>query len=243
MKTNRILLFIGILLSLSSFYFVKEAVHTVDESKFISYQVDPDNMDLQFYWKDDQGQNIKNFKNLKTKLAENDKDLVFAMNGGMYLKDRSPQGLYIEKGQLKKAVNQKNSDYGNFYMKPNGVFYITDSKVPVVCETSQLKALHGIEYATQSGPMLLIDGKLHPQFIKGSKNLNIRNGVGILPNGDVLFAMSKEKVNFYDFATFFKQNDCQNALYLDGFVSRTYLPSEDWMQQDGNFGVIIGVTN
>lgn len=242
MKTNRILIFIGILLSLSSFYFVKEAIYIVDESKFITYQVDPDNMDLQLYWKNDQGQNFRNFKNLKAELEKKDKDLVFAMNGGMYLKDRSPQGLYIEKGQLKKAMNLKNSDYGNFYMKPNGVFYISKSKVPVVCETSQLKDYHGVEYATQSGPMLLIDGELHPQFIKGSKNLNIRNGVGILPNGQVLFAMSKEKVNFYDFATFFKQNDCQNALYLDGFVSRTYLPSKNWNQQDGNFGVIIGVT-
>lgn len=242
MKTNRILLFIGILLSLSSFYFVKEAIYTVDESKFITYQVDPENMDLQLYWKDDQGQNFRNFKNLKAEIEKKDKDLVFAMNGGMYLKDRSPQGLYIEKGQLKKAMNLKNSDYGNFYMKPNGVFYITDSKVPVVCETSKLKKLDGVEYATQSGPMLLIEGKLHPQFIKGSKNLHIRNGVGILPNGQVLFAMSKEKVNFYDFATFFKQNDCKNALYLDGFVSRMYLPSKNWNQQDGNFGVIIGVT-
>ena len=87
--------------------------------------------------------------------------------------------------------------------------------------------------------MLLIDGHIHPKLTKGSSNLHIRNGVGVLPDGKLIFAMSKEKINFYDFATFFKNNGCQNALYLDGFVSRTYLPSKNWEQMDGNFGVII----
>lgn len=89
--------------------------------------------------------------------------------------------------------------------------------------------------------MLVIDGKLHPKFNEGSKNLNIRNGVGILPNGNVLFAMSKKKINFYDFAQYFKKLGCKNALYLDGFVSRTYLPSKGYKTNGGKFGVIIGV--
>jgi uncharacterized protein YigE (DUF2233 family) len=29
-------------------------------------------------------------------------------------------------------------------------------------------------------------------------------------------------------------------LYLDGFVSRMYLPAENWLQTDGDFGVMIG---
>ncbi len=89
--------------------------------------------------------------------------------------------------------------------------------------------------------MLLIDGAVHPAFKKGSANLNIRNGVGVLPNGRVLFAVSKEAVNFYDFARFFLSMGCANALYLDGFVSRTYLPSQNWVQLDGNFGVMVAV--
>ena len=83
---------------------------------------------------------------------------------------------------------------------------------------------------------------MHPRFNKGSANVHIRNGVGILPDGNILFAMSKEKVNFYDFASYFRQKGCKNALYLDGFVSRTYLPSKGWRQFEGNFGVIIGET-
>jgi uncharacterized protein YigE (DUF2233 family) len=58
---------------------------------------------------------------------------------------------------------------------------------------------------------------------------------------DLVFAMSKKEINFYDFAKYFKDLGCKNALYLDGFVSRTYLPEKNWKQEDGDFGVIIGV--
>jgi uncharacterized protein YigE (DUF2233 family) len=88
----------------------------------------------------------------------------------------------------------------------------------------------------------LVDGKIHSSFKQGSSNLNIRNGVGILPDGRVVFAMSKAGVSFYDFAEYFKNLGCRDALYLDGFVSRTYCTEKNWMQTDGNFGVIIGVT-
>jgi uncharacterized protein YigE (DUF2233 family) len=88
--------------------------------------------------------------------------------------------------------------------------------------------------------MLLIDGEYHPALKKGSTNMHIRNGVGILPNGNVLFAISKQKVNFYDFATLFKQMGCKNALYLDGFVSKCYLPANGANDLGGAFGVIIG---
>ena len=90
--------------------------------------------------------------------------------------------------------------------------------------------------------MLLIDGNIHSAFKQGSSNLNIRNGVGILPNGDILFAMSTVEINFYDFALYFKNLGCKNALYLDGFVSRMYCPEKNQKQLDGNFGVMIGVT-
>jgi uncharacterized protein YigE (DUF2233 family) len=210
-------------------------------SNILSYEVNPKTQDLKLYWKDSYNKNYLNFKYLRTDLAKQNKKLVFAMNGGMYLKDHSPQGLFIENGIPKKRVDTTQDAYGNFYMQPNGIFYLTSSKEAVVCKTTDFKNNESVQYATQSGPMLLINGELHPRFIKGSTNLHIRNGVGILPNGNVLFAMSKERINFYDFATFFKKRGCKNALYLDGFVSRTYLPSQNWEQLDGGFGVIIGV--
>ena len=113
----------------------------------------------------------------------------------------------------------------------------------MICKTEDFKKNMKIKFATQSGPMLVIDGEIHKSFNKSSLNVNIRNGVGILPNNKILFAMSKKEINFYEFAEFFKSKGCVNALYLDGFVSRTYCPSKNWIQTDGDFGVIIGVVS
>ncbi|WP_291721764.1 phosphodiester glycosidase family protein [Bernardetia sp.] len=219
--------------------------YKIDESRILSYAINPKKQKLDFYWKDKAGKHYENFEVLKKALQKEGKELVFAMNGGMFRRDLSPQGLFIQNGKIKAKIDTVEKGYGNFYMQPNGIFYLTNNDSSVVCTTKEfLKAnnYENIKYATQSGPMLLIDGKMHSKFMKGSSNLNIRNGVGVLPNGNLLFAMSKKEINFYDFATFFKQNDCKNALYLDGFVSKTYLPSKNWQQTDGIFGVIIAET-
>jgi len=212
------------------------------DDRFISYVVDPKKQDVKLYWKDDKNQNFKSIQNLKTWLGKNKRNLVFAMNGGMYRADNSPQGLFID-NKITLSALDTSSGRGNFYLKPNGVFYISNDNVPFISTTTNFKDNGKIKYATQSGPMLVIDGEIHPAFKAGSTNLNIRNGVGVLPGNKIVFAMSKSPINFYDFAMYFKTLGCKNALYLDGFVSRTYLPEKQWMQTDGNFGVIIGVTN
>jgi uncharacterized protein YigE (DUF2233 family) len=212
-----------------------------NDAAYVSYEVDLAKQELKLYWKNDQGQLFRSIGTLKNWLDSNGHQLVFAMNGGMYKPDHSPQGLYIQEQQVIVPLDTASGN-GNFYLKPNGVFYTTTDKKGVVCRTEDFTNKGNIIYATQSGPMLLIDGRIHPAFKPGSTNLNVRNGVGILPNGHVLFAMSKAKVNLYDFANFFKALGCKNALYLDGLVSRTYLPEKQWMQTDGDFGVIIGVT-
>ncbi len=215
------------------------SLKNIESSKILSYIINPKKQSLKFYWKNKEDSILKTFKNIKTEVESNNEALVFAMNGGMFKKDFSPQGLYIENGEKVTKLDTINKGYGNFYLQPNGVFSITKSGIPTITTTKEFIYNKVINYATQSGPMLVIDGELHSKFNKGSSNLNIRNGVGILSNGNLLFAMSKEKINFYDFATFFKSNGCKDALYLDGFVSRTYLPSKNWEQLEGNFGVII----
>jgi uncharacterized protein YigE (DUF2233 family) len=208
---------------------------------FISYIADPKQQDIRLYWKDDKKENFKSIGNLKNWLAKKQKALLFAMNGGMYLQDNSPLGLFIEDQKTIKPLNTAKGN-GNFYLRPNGVFYITTGDSAAICSSEEFINNGKIKYATQSGPMLVIDGKIHSAFKEGSTNLNIRNGVGILPGNKVIFAMSKQEVNFYDFANYFKNMGCKNALYLDGFVSRTYLPAKNWIQTEGDFGVIIGVT-
>ena len=228
----------AVLISLG--YLLFSSLGHKEESLILSYEVNLEKQNLQFFLKNESGEYYNTFFNLKKKLENKDEELVFAMNGGMFMKDYTPLGLYTENGVEKHKINKTQEAFGNFYMQPNGIFYITKDKKGVVCKSTDFENKN-VQYATQSGPMLLIDGKLHPKFNEGSKNLNIRNGVGILPNGNVLFAMSKKRINFYDFAQYFKELGCKNALYLDGFVSRTYLPSKGYKTNGGKFGVIIGV--
>jgi uncharacterized protein YigE (DUF2233 family) len=210
-----------------------------DDSRFINYVVDPAKSNISFYWKDAEGRIFGSIESIKLFVEKDNKQLLFAMNGGMYMTDNSPLGLYIEHGKERSKLNTRSAT-GNFYLKPNGVFYLTNNGKAVVCQTEQFKNRQ-IKFATQSGPMLVVDGKLHPAFKQGSTNLFIRNGVGVLPDGKIMFAISTVPVNFYDFAMYFKEHNCTNALYLDGFVSRMYLPEKNVKQLDGNFGVIIGV--
>lgn len=213
---------------------------SLDED-FVCYVADPKKETISFHYKNNQQTNFQNVNNLKQWFSSSSTELVFAMNGGMYKKDKSPQGLYIEKGQTIVKLDTASGE-GNFYLKPNGVFHITNKKEAKIAATDVFIANTDIKFATQSGPMLLINGEIHAAFNKSSTNVNIRNGVGILPNGQVIFAMSKKEINFYNFASFFKEKGCKNALYLDGFVSRTYCPNQNWIQTDGDFGVIIAVT-
>lgn len=211
----------------------------------LSYVVDPTTQNLQLFWLNDQQQPYASIERLKQACESKHQRLIFAMNGGMYDPGNQPKGLFIQQHHIIVPLDTKIGGDGNFYLKPNGVFYITTKKRAYIRPTQTLTAagsLDSIELATQSGPMLVIDGQIHPIFKKGSANLNIRNGVGLLPGNKLLFAISKNPISFYDFAEFFKNQGCQNALYLDGFVSRTYLPEKNWTQTDGDFGVIIAVT-
>ncbi len=224
------------------FYFVlscnRKAEH---EDNFVIFKVNPKVENVSFYWKDDDGTIFKSINKLKRKIEQDKKGLKFAMNGGMFNINNIPKGLYIENFKILHHLDTL-SGKGNFYLQPNGVFYLTKNKDAEITETKRFVFNSNIKYATQSGPVLLIHGKINPIFKKDSKNTNIRNGVGILKNGNIVFIMSKTEVNFYNFASVFKNAGCEKALYLDGYVSRTYYPEKKWIQEDGDFGVMIGVT-
>lgn len=205
------------------------------------FEADPKIENIQFYWKDDNGNVIKSINNLKRYVESKNENLKFATNGGMFEINNIPKGIYIENSRILNKIDPSKGN-GNFYLQPNGVFYFTKNKEPNIVETEKFQYNPNIQFATQSGPILLINGNINPIFQEQSKNLNIRNGVGILENGNVVFVMSKTEVNFYNFALLFKELGCKNALYLDGFVSRTYFPEKKWVQEDGDFGVMIGVT-
>lgn len=241
MHRQKLLASIVLALLLVLLGFVVITRHRPEDARVVSYRVDLDKQSLKLYWKDDHGQPFRSLQNLKSQLAQGGNNLAFAMNAGMYKAGNYPLGLFIADHEIVVPLDTM-SGIGNFYLKPNGVFYTTTKNEAGVCRTEDFIYNSTIAYATQSGPMLVINARIHPAFKPGSENLNVRNGVGILPNGQVLFAMSKEEMSLYDFANYFRRQGCQNALYLDGLVSRTYLPEKNWVQTGGDFGVIIGVT-
>lgn len=155
--------------------------------------------------------------------AAGDPPLV-AMNAGMYHEDLSPVGLFVSGGRELHPANEADGD-GNFFMKPNGVFY-TDGERAGILETGAfLRQAPAAGIATQSGPLLVIDGALHPLFSDDGPSRKTRNGVGIRDDHTVVFAISRDGVSFGSFARLFRDAlGCRNALYLDGSVSALSAP-------------------
>lgn len=184
---------------------------------------------IQMVWKDKDGEPISSFDRLRDLQRRQKRELTFAMNGGIFNPRLEPVGLYVEKGKPMRPLNL-NDGSGNFFLKPNGVFYIDeDDKAGIVTSDKfeQVTADKEIRYAQQSGPQLLINGKVHSAFTEGSVNQTIRNGVGIIDENTVVFAISQTRVNLFEFASMFKEKyDCKNALYLDGAISEIYGKSD-----------------
>ncbi|TCM68309.1 uncharacterized protein YigE (DUF2233 family) [Acinetobacter calcoaceticus] len=178
--------------------------------------------DLKLFLKNDQQQALTSFKGLSKSLAAC-QQLQFAMNAGMYHADYSPVGLYIEQGKQQRALNT-DTGYGNFFMQPNGVLAWNDRHATIQTTQKWGSDAFKANYATQSGPMLVIDGEVNPLFLPDSTSLKIRNGVGVKDNV-LYFVISRHKVNFYTFAQIFKQDlGLEQALYLDGSISSLYFP-------------------
>jgi uncharacterized protein YigE (DUF2233 family) len=197
---------------------------------------------IQMFWKDANSSIYQRFSRVNAQVEKEGRVLKMATNGGIYMKDNSPLGLYVEQGVQRKKINKSKNEYGNFYLQPNGVFYVTDSSAHIVPTDKYERYKRGVRYATQSGPMLVVNGEINKKFDKDSKHNNIRNGVGVTKDGKVYFIISNQPLSLHAFASFFKEGlECHNALYLDGAISKMYLPDLNRMQLDGNFGVIIGI--
>jgi uncharacterized protein YigE (DUF2233 family) len=157
--------------------------------------------------------------------------LAFALNAGMYDPAYRPVGLYVENGrELVRANNRPGP--GNFHMRPNGIFYVAGETAGVQDTVSFLKARRSVDFATQSGPMLVIDGRLHPLFARSSSR-KFRSGVGLRDEHTLAFAVSDAEVTFGEFARLFRDRlQCDNALFLDGgSVPSLYAPE---LRRNGN---------
>ena len=212
---------------------------TFEAMSFTVCKADPATDDIRLFLNDADGTPLGTFSNLEDRL--DGKALVFAMNAGMYHPDRRPVGLYVEDGKtLSKIVTREGP--GNFGLLPNGVLCLTDGAAQIVESRAFAKAEPTCRYATQSGPMLVIDGKLHPRFLAKSTSRYLRNGVGIGADGALLAVISNQPVNFHRFARFFRDVlGTRNALYMDGKVSRLYAPGLNRHDIGFPMGPMLGV--
>jgi uncharacterized protein YigE (DUF2233 family) len=207
-----------------------------------TYTADPEAHDLRILYKDDTGKLLRDFPAAVDYVKGRHGKLYFLCNAGMFQPDSTPVGLLLMNANLNFPLNL-NDGQGNFYMKPNGVFVINQNDEARIVESSEFSALLTPSiWATQSGPLLVQAGTIHPDFIADSKNAKIRSGVGVRKDGKVVFALSTDPVNFYEFALLFLNKlKCPDALYLDGDISAFWVPG--MKEPPHSFGPMLGFTD
>jgi uncharacterized protein YigE (DUF2233 family) len=181
---------------------------------------------LDLRWLGADGKPLANFEGLRTELAREGKSIAFATNAGIYEQGPKPCGLTVCNGKELVPLNLRDAE-GNFYLKPNGVFFVHEKiGAGILDSTEYAKARLKPRIATQSGPLLLRHGVIHPAFKAGSPNKRQRSAVGVrLSDGQVIFVLCdrddrvKGRVTFHQLASFFLHLGCRDALFLDGDIS------------------------
>lgn len=197
--------------------------------------------ELRLFLYDGSGAPYGQFGAVERALREDGETLGFAMNAGMYHNDRAPVGHYVEDGREVMRVIP-NAGPGNFGLLPNGVFCIREGRADVIETLRFVAQSPDCTYATQSGPMLVIDGALHPRFLVDSTSRYVRNGVGTSADGKTaVFVISRSSVTFHDFGSLFRDRlGLPNALFLDGNISRLYAPDLNRNDIGFSLGPIVG---
>ncbi|MFW2514018.1 phosphodiester glycosidase family protein [Demequina sp. SO4-13] len=160
-------------------------------------------------------------------VIEADPSVAVATNAGIFTPEVVPGGLLVSDGEEKVGLNLSEGG-GNFHLMPNAVFAVRDDGTATVVNSTEYEPA-GVVHATQSGPALVLDGDVHPEFREGSDNLALRSGVGVSPDGSsVALAMSWGVTNLWDFATLFRDElGMDDALYLDGQISDIWVTGMD----------------
>jgi uncharacterized protein YigE (DUF2233 family) len=216
------------------------AAGRADERPFTVVRVDLASQNLELFLKDEQGIPFNQFDRLQSWLATKHRRLLFAMNAGMYHADFSPVGLFVSNGKQESPLNLATGE-GNFFLMPNGVFLVSKSGPRVIESSEYATTKESVRLATQSGPLLVRNGVIHPAFNPQSTSRLIRNGVGVSGNR-VFFVMSDRPVTFYEFAQFFRDSlGCPDALYLDGVISGMFSTDLNRRDSTRNLGPIIAI--
>ena len=189
---------------------------------------------LELHWKDEAGQPLAGIEGLRAWGRARGRELLFAANAGIYDGQFRPLGLHVEDGVALRRLNTAPTGVGrgNFALPPNGVFYVdADGQAGVATTARWRERSIAARIATQSGPMLVVDGAINPNFDGDSDSLKYRSGVCAPTPGHAVFAASEAPLTFHAFARLFRDTlGCRDALYLDGTLSRV------WTKQEGYSG-------
>jgi len=226
---------------------MRRVQHLGDDYTVVS--VDLHRLDLDLYGQTADEGAVHTIPELASWLKGRGRRLVMATNGGIFSTPNQPVGLHVERG-MQRSPMDLGSGFGNFYVKPNGVFYVStsggsQSAHVVSSERFQLDPCD-LRVATQSGPALLLHGQVNTVFSATSSSLKLRSGVGVWDADAhvVHFAISEGPVRFHDFATLFRDElGCTDALYLDGSISVLRAPGRHRPADDARrFAAILAVT-
>ena len=183
----------------------------------------------------------RNFAALQAALGKRADKVAFAVNAGMFDEDGKAIGLLVEDGKQLRAINRRKGG-GNFHLMPNGVFLVRRDGSAAVVTSEAYAPSKDVLFATQSGPMLVVDGKLHSAFDRDGSSKHFRNGVGIGPDGTPVFVISADPVSFGKFARFYRDNvKAKNALFFDGAVSSLWDPAAHRMDSHAPLGPMVVV--
>jgi len=215
---------------------------TYEHNEYTVCEVDLRRQSVKLFWKKPDGHPYEYLSSLPPALGSHSQCLLFATNGGMYHPDNSPVGLYIEEGRELVPANT-SAGPGNFHMRPNGVFYVTGEVAGILETRSFIIEKSRVDFATQSGPMLVIDGEVNARFVRYGGSMKYRTGVGSRDPNLVVFAVSESEITFEEFARLFRDKlRCKNALFLDGGTATSFYSPV--LGRNKNFlplGPIIGV--
>lgn len=191
-----------------------------ERAAYIVCEIDLNKYDVGIFHSGPNGKAYGSLDAFDKAMAAEGTPVLLAMNAGMYHEGLGPVGLLVENGRELSPVDAKEGD-GNFYLKPNGIFLVGRDGKAAVMETGKFLAERpAVKFATQSGPMLVIDGAIHPKFLPDGTSKYTRNGVGVSDPETVMLAISLSEVSLGSFARLFRDElACPNALFLDGAIS------------------------
>lgn len=188
-------------------------------------EIDLDRHKLELLWKDSDGEPLLTLDRARAYVEARGDSVVALTNAGIYEPGFIPTGLFVQHGIERQPLNLRDGE-GNFYLKPNGVFYLTATGARIAESSGFAMDAEELMLALQSGPLLLSRGIVHSAFRENSSNCRLRSGIGIRPDGLIVLAISRGAINFHDFARYFLEElGCTDALYLDGTISSLYAPA------------------